>query len=87
MKGNCKDCAKRETCTKDFGTMYGYCNSDFVLDVKKVVTDTLDKVETEELEEFKRRFLVALMFRRMFGLISEETERLTLEAVKEYSRG
>lgn len=91
MKGQCKDCAKRETCSKDIGNMFGYCNTDFVpelntVDVKKEVTATLDKVETEKLPAFKKQLVAGLLLRRIFGLISADIERLTLEAIDEYAR-
>lgn len=29
MKGNCETCAKRKTCTKDIGIIFGFCNTDY----------------------------------------------------------
>ena len=29
MSGNCENCAKRETCHKDIGFIWGFCNTDF----------------------------------------------------------
>lgn len=29
MTGNCSDCAKEKTCTKDIGFIWGFCNADF----------------------------------------------------------
>ena len=28
--GNCDKCARRDTCKKSFGHMFGYCNTDFI---------------------------------------------------------
>lgn len=30
MTGECESCAKRETCKKDIGFIWGFCNTDFV---------------------------------------------------------
>ena len=30
MSGKCENCAKRETCKKDIGFLFGFCNTDFV---------------------------------------------------------
>ena len=29
MTGNCESCAKRETCKKDIGFIFGFCNADY----------------------------------------------------------
>lgn len=29
MAGNCDTCAKKETCTKDIGFIWGFCNTDY----------------------------------------------------------
>jgi hypothetical protein len=30
MSGNCENCARRETCKKEIGIIWGFCNADFV---------------------------------------------------------
>ena len=29
MTGYCNDCAKEQTCTKDIGFIWGFCNTDY----------------------------------------------------------
>lgn len=29
MSGECENCAKLETCCKDIGIIWGFCNTDF----------------------------------------------------------
>ena len=29
MNGECETCAKRETCTKDIGILFGFCYHDY----------------------------------------------------------
>lgn len=36
MSGNCNACAKRETCRKDIGIIWGFCNTDYQPDERIV---------------------------------------------------
>lgn len=42
MKGNCENCARRETCTRTTGIIFGFCNLDFL------PADYAEKLKTEE---------------------------------------
>lgn len=48
---NCEYCTKRKTCNKDFGVMFGFCNSDFELDTEEIYSrlDNLEGCEDNEV--------------------------------------
>lgn len=39
MKGECESCAKRETCTKDIGIIFGFCNTDYEPKENREITE------------------------------------------------
>lgn len=44
MKKTCENCAKRETCSKDIGNLFGFCNTDF----EPILPITEEKQEVEQ---------------------------------------
>jgi hypothetical protein len=47
---SCELCAKKESCNKDYGNMFGYCNTDFEADKDKIYNklDNLEGCEDNE---------------------------------------
>ena len=56
-------------------------------EVRKAVFDVLDKVEPEKIPAMKNEILARLLFYKMFGMISEETEKAVLFVVENYPNG
>ena len=56
-------------------------------EVRKAVFDVLDKVEPEKIPVMKNEILARLLFHKMFGMISEETEKAVLFVVENYPNG
>lgn len=56
-------------------------------EVRKAVFDALDKVEPEKIPVMKNEILANLLFHKMFGFISEETEKAVLFVVENYPNG
>lgn len=50
MKGYCESCAKRDTCKKDIGIIFGFCKTDYINDSKI----TLAVPSTEENRKEKK---------------------------------
>ena len=44
MTGACENCANSETCRKDIGIIWGFCNTDFEPKNKKI-SDEVSKTE------------------------------------------
>ena len=53
MKGNCETCAKRDSCKKDIGFMFGFCNTDYEPDTVEIARQIMELLPEEDRDWFE----------------------------------